>query len=270
MVRNKNEWRRRMAEKDSLFARFGFWKSRKHYLNKMTLRELIVAYFQYYAIQAYLAIGTVSLVVLAMNFPGVVPTLIVVGLSSLAYPLAWYLLHRYILHGQFLYRMPLTAPVWKRIHYDHHQDPYDLEVLFGALYTTLPTVAIVTMPMGWLIGGIGGAFAGLATGVFVTCFYEFCHCIQHLAYKPKSEFLKRIKKWHMSHHFHNENGNFGITNYVWDRAFGTFDPENTVLAKSPTVFNLGYTEEEAVKYPWVARVSGGLGPATPRERRISD
>ena len=32
-----------------------FWK-RRHYLDRMTLRELIVAYFQHYTIMAYLAL----------------------------------------------------------------------------------------------------------------------------------------------------------------------------------------------------------------------
>lgn len=256
-----------MAQSGSFFARFGFWKRRKHYLNKMTLRQLVVAYFQYYAIQIYLLIAVISGYVAITHLTGVVPGLIVVALSGAVYPLAWYLLHRYVLHGRYLYRSPLTAGLWKRIHYDHHQDPHDLEVLFGALYTTLPTVAVVTIPIGWLIDGLGGAAAGLATGVIVTCLYEFCHCIQHLSYKPKSQFLKRIKKLHMSHHFHNENGNYGITNYAWDKLFGTFYEENAALGKSATVFNLGYDEEEAAKFPWVAQLSGGLGPNTPRERR---
>nr|WP_279347189.1 sterol desaturase family protein [Govania unica] len=185
----------------------------------------------------------------------------------MVYPLAWYLLHRFVLHGRYLFRSKLTAAVWKRIHYDHHQDPHDLEVLFGALYTTLPTIAMVTIPIGYAFDGVGGAAAGLATGLFTTIFYEFFHCTQHLSYKPKIQWVKDIKKLHMSHHFHNENGNYGITNYICDRVFGTYYDNNAKMGKSPTVFNLGYSEEEAALYPWVAELSGGLGPDTPRERR---
>ncbi len=249
-----------------MFARAGFWK-RKHYLNKMTLKELAVAYFQYYAIQAYIIIGVISTVVAFKTATALVPNLIVIALSILAYPLAWYVLHRFVLHGRFLFRSPLTARVWKRIHYDHHQDPHDLEVLFGALYTTLPTIALVTMPMGWAFDGIAGAATGLATGVFTTCVYEFFHCIQHLSVKPKNKWVREIKRLHMTHHFHNENGNYGITNYFWDRLFGTLYEDNAQLPKSPTVHNLGYTAEEAARYPWVAELSGGLGPDRPRDRR---
>lgn len=251
-----------------MIAKAGFWK-RKHYLNKMGLKDLFVAYFQYYAIQAYILLGLISTYFAVHYATAIVPNLIVIALSIFAYPLAWYLLHRYVLHGRFLFRSRLTAAAWKRIHYDHHQDPYDLEVLFGALYTTLPTIALVTMPIGYVFDGWGGAFTGLATGLFTTCVYEFCHCIQHLSYKPKNKFLQQIKKLHLSHHFHNENGNYGITNYFWDKLFGTYYEKNETLGKSETVFNLGYTEEEAKLYPWVARLSGGLGPDSPRDRRRS-
>ena len=79
--------------------------------------------------------------------------------AVVVYPLVWYLLHRFVLHGRYLYKLPQTAAVWKRIHFDHHQDPNDLGVLFGALYTTLPTIVIVTVPIGWAIGGPAGAWA---------------------------------------------------------------------------------------------------------------
>ena len=62
----------------------------------------------------------------------------------------------------------------------------------------------------------------LCAGLLTTCFYEFCHCIQHLSYKPKNRMLAPMKARHMAHHFHDESGNFGITNFVWDKAFGTF------------------------------------------------
>ena len=58
--------------------------------------------------------------------------------TVLAYPAAWYAIHRFILHGRFLYRSRLTASLWKRIHFDHHQDPHRMDVLFGSPVTTLP------------------------------------------------------------------------------------------------------------------------------------
>ena len=233
----------------------------------MTLRQLVIAYFQYYAIQVYLVLGAVSAYFAIDKMVTPWPLVASAAIAVLVYPLAWYLLHRFVLHGKFLFRSRWTARMWKRVHFDHHQDPHNLEVLFGALYTTLPTLIIVTVPVGWVLGGLPAALAGLSAGLFTTCVYEFSHCIQHLSYKPKWKFLRTIKKLHMAHHFHNEQGNYGITNFAWDKLFGTFYRAPEDVAASQTVFNLGYDEDQAKIYPWVARMTETPADMTPRERR---
>ncbi len=236
------------------------WRTRKHHLDQMTLRELIVAYFQYPTIQTYIALLAVS-GFLALHWshplehPQVVTLAIATILAVLVYPLVWYTLHRFVLHGRFLYKSPRTAALWKRIHYDHHRDPHDLHVLFGALHTTLPTIAIVTLPLGAIIEGQASAAMAFAAGLTTTLFYEFCHCTQHLRYMPRNSFLRRIKRLHLLHHFHNEHGNFGITNYFWDRVIGTYYNDSSAFPHSETVFNLGYANEENIRYPWVAQLS---------------
>lgn len=248
-------------------VRPGIWR-RSHYLDRMTLRQLWVAYFQYPAIIGYLLLTVACLAVFLRQPAGLADTALSVGAVIVAYPLVWYCLHRWVLHSQWMYKIPFLASTWKRIHYDHHQDPNHLEVLFGALHTTLPAIAIVTLPIGYAIGDVGGAAAAFATGLVTTCVYEFVHCIQHLAYKPRSRIIAEMKKRHMAHHFHDERGNFGITSYFWDRRFGTFYDRPERPAKSPTVFNLGYTEEVATRYPWVKTLSGGVvATGHPRKRQ---
>lgn len=246
----------------------GIWR-RSHYLDRMTLKQLWVAFFQYPAIIAYLLIAAAATLLYAAFPAPLLPTLASVAIALAAYPLVWYALHRWVLHSNWMFKVPALAATWKRIHYDHHQDPNHLEVLFGALHTTLPTIAIVTLPIGWLVGGIGGASAALATGLLTTCFYEFCHCIQHLSYKPKTAWVAEFKRRHMAHHFHDERGNYGITNFFWDRLFGTYYDRPDRPEKSKTVFNLGYTPEVARIYPWVANLSGGVATGHPR-RRLAD
>jgi sterol desaturase/sphingolipid hydroxylase (fatty acid hydroxylase superfamily) len=75
-----------------------------------------------------------------------------------------------------------------------------------------------------------------------------------------------MKRRHMAHHFHDENGNYGITTFLWDRLFGTYYDRPERPEKSPTVFNLGYTPDAARRWPWVARLSGGVATGHPRER----
>jgi sterol desaturase/sphingolipid hydroxylase (fatty acid hydroxylase superfamily) len=247
-------------------VRGGFW-ARSHHLDKMTFKELVVAYVQYPAILGYLAFAAIAIGVYVWHPTPLANTLGSIAIALLGYPLAWYAIHRWILHSRWMFKMPLLAGTWKRIHYDHHQDPNHLEVLFGALHTTLPTILIAMAPLGYMIGGIGGAAIATATGLITTCFYEFCHCIQHLSYKPKNKWAARMKQRHMAHHFHDESGNFGITNYFWDRLFGTFYERQERARKSPTVFNLGYTPEVAELYPWVAELSGGVATGHPRHRQ---
>ena len=197
-----------------------FWK-RSHYLDRMTLGQLVTAYFQHYTIVAYLAVTALCVLGWVLWPAGTWQTLGAIGAAVFIYPLVWHLLHQYVLHGQWMYRIKWLSPTWKRIHYDHHQDPNHLEVLFGALHTTLPTIVIATVPVGWAIGGPGGAFAALAAGVVTTCYYEFMHCIQHLSFKPKWKWVQFMKQRHNEHHYFDEDGNYGITNYVWDRLLGT-------------------------------------------------
>jgi len=226
----------------------------------MSLRELMLAYLLYPAVRVYLSLLAASTAALAYLRPEPFPVLLAALSTFLVYPLAWYLIHRHILHGRILYRSALTAALWKRIHYDHHRDPNDLRVLFGALYTTLPTIALVALPLGYLLGGIAGAVGAFAAGIASTLFYEFFHCIQHLRYVPRTPGMRRFKRLHMMHHFHNEQGNFGITNFLWDRILGTYYDHASEMPASETVFNLGYDAREQVRYPWVGRISEQAEP----------
>jgi sterol desaturase/sphingolipid hydroxylase (fatty acid hydroxylase superfamily) len=241
--------------------RFGFWAAKDYHLDRMDLRQLTHAYFQYYAIVAYIAVGLVTAGVvgwaLATGRAGLGGVAAAVVATVFIYPVVWYVLHRFILHSRWMWRSPLTAGVWKRIHYDHHSDPNNLKVLFGALYTTLPTVAFATVPVGYVLGGWAGGLAALCAGVIQTCVYEYVHCIQHLGYLPKRQWVREMKKFHMAHHFHNENGNYGITNLWWDKVLGTFYVGAADRPKSPTVFNLGYDEDVAKRYPFVAKLTPG-------------
>jgi len=233
---------------------------RRTRLDRMGLGDLVVAYVLHPAIWVYVAL-LVGGAALAMHLsPGSgwsrlgqlgVPF----ATTVLVYPFAEYLLHRFVLHSRLLYRSPRTVALWKRIHYDHHADPHDLRVLFGALHTTLPPIALVTLPLGLAIGGPAGAAAALAAGVACMLVYELVHCVGHLAYTPRTPVLQRLKRLHLLHHFHNEHGNFGITSTLVDHVAGTYYPQASAMPRSESVFNLGYGEAERRRYPWLAQRS---------------
>jgi sterol desaturase/sphingolipid hydroxylase (fatty acid hydroxylase superfamily) len=233
------------------------WLAQKYLLDRMTLGDLVKAYFTYPAIQVYLLLFAINLGAAVYLMEQPLALMVAVLLCFLLYPLVEYLLHRFLLHGRWLYRSPRTAALWKRIHYDHHQNPHDLSVLFGALHTPLPIIVLVTAPIGWLAAGVAGIPAGLAAGFVIICFYEYGHCIQHLSYKPRLGYLQRIKRLHLAHHFHNETGNFGITSNFWDHIFGTYYEKPGAVPLSPTARDLGYSGAERERFPWVAQLSDG-------------
>ncbi len=228
----------------------------------MTLAELWRAYVTCPAIQLYAVLAVAAGGIAVATAPRWLALALPVAGVLVIYPLAWYAIHRFILHGRWLYKMRWSAALWKRIHFDHHQDPHRLDVLFGAPSNTLPTIGIISGGVGYLISGWPGAAAALATGLATTCAYEFIHCIQHLNYKPKSRFILKLKQDHLAHHFHNETGNFGIASFVPDRLLGTYYRQAREWPRSPSVYNLGYDLAEASRYPRVMQLTG----APPRDR----
>jgi sterol desaturase/sphingolipid hydroxylase (fatty acid hydroxylase superfamily) len=236
----------------SLFFRRG--RTRTNDLGRMSLNELVVAYATYPTVIFYavlVVVGAAGAIWLgALRTPW--RTLASIAAIIAIYPFYEYALHRFVLHNRALYKSPLTAAVWKRIHYDHHQDPNRLDVLFGSLSNTLLAIFAPSLPLGYAIGGPSGALACAAVAVAIFAFYEFCHCVQHLNFAPKNSWLRRIKKHHMAHHFHNETGNFGITTTFVDRLVGTLYQDREERPRSPHVYDLGYDESEARRFPWVA------------------
>jgi sterol desaturase/sphingolipid hydroxylase (fatty acid hydroxylase superfamily) len=252
-----------------------YWKDSEKFLDKLSWREFFKAYLSYPSIQAYFFLGVIFAGYSIYWMGNLWAILISIAGCFVIYPLAEHCIHRYILHARFLYQFQYTASLWKRIHFDHHQNPNDLRVLFAAPHTILPVVFIIAAPLGWwVIGGPGGCAGAVAAGLWYTCFYEYCHCVEHLNYTPRSNFFRTLKKLHLAHHFHNEHGNYGITNAFPDRILGTYYVKSKKIPFSPTVFNLGYTGEEASRFPWVAELSEmpigeRSAPTPPPRTRIS-
>ena len=236
----------------------------------MSFRRLVGAYASHPAVHVYVAGALLAGGLAVAEDAGSWRPAGAMLATVAAYPVAWYLIHRFVLHSRLLYRSRLTAALWKRIHFDHHQDPHRMDVLFGSPLNTLPTLLVVLLPLGWAIGGRGEAIASAAAavcaGLVITCVYEFCHCVQHLNFRPRNRLLARMKDLHLAHHFHDEHGNFGITTFAVDRLLGTYYGNAAERSRSPHVFNLGYDLAEAERYPWVATLSGG--PPRERPRRV--
>src|SRR3546814_13170097 len=101
----------RSTRTDTLFpytTLFRSW-SRSHYLDRMNLRDLVAAYFQYYAIQAYLLLAVAAAGLAVWKPSGAVQNVAAVVAAVVLYPLVWYVLHRWVLHSRWMFKSPLTS-----------------------------------------------------------------------------------------------------------------------------------------------------------------
>lgn len=228
------------------------WAARYGGGARLASKEVPIAFLRYVTIPAYGAIALAGLIVAAVTATDRWQIGVPLFAVALAYPFVEYLLHRYTLHSQLFYRLPVTAKLWRRLHYDHHMDPDDLSVLFAAFYSTLPLIFVIATVPGFLLFGVAGAASATAGGFVALIFYEFFHFSAHLPWHTSSRILRRMRRYHLLHHYHNENGNFGIVTNVVDRLVASFYRSRGTVAHSDTVRNLGYTASVAQRFPWVA------------------
>ncbi|MGE0666213.1 MAG: sterol desaturase family protein [Sphingomonadales bacterium] len=238
-----------------LLVGYGGWRDNARLVEGMTLGDLLHAYFSFPTIQIYAVLAAAALGLTAVFFDGAARLALGTVIAVVVYSLVEYLFHRFVLHGRRLYQHRATAALWKRVHYDHHQDTSNLSVMFGAPQTTLTPILVIAIPLGWLVDGAAGAAFGVFCGIVLTAIYEFFHLYQHVPWEPGSAWLRRLKKRHLAHHFHNETGNFGITTDVWDRVLGTNYDSVRERPRSSNVRHLGYAGDEARRFPWVTQLS---------------
>ena len=105
---------------------FDAWKRQDYLLNRMTMRDLVRAYVTYPGVQIYLVLIAIFTAGVFFVNPDPLRVALSVGAAVAVYSLAWYLIHRFILHSRLLYKSQFPAALWKRVHYDHHRYPNDM------------------------------------------------------------------------------------------------------------------------------------------------
>lgn len=69
-----------------------------------------------------------------------------------------------------------------------------------------------------------GLFAGTLFGYIC---YDMTHYFIHHQ-TPVFEFYKRLKQYHILHHYKNPHRGYGVSNKMWDYVFNTVLKENTI------------------------------------------
>jgi sterol desaturase/sphingolipid hydroxylase (fatty acid hydroxylase superfamily) len=205
-------------------------------------------------------LGAVTGVVVVLTFGLTAPVLRGFAVAAIAAPVVEYCIHRFISHGSLMYKIKPTAAIWKRIHYDHHQNPANPAVLLAAPQQVIGGSILFAVPIGWIAGGYQGAAAAVAVGLFHAGVVELVHANAHVPVLPDWRYFKYLKSLHLLHHFRNETVNFGVTSPAFDRLFRTYHGTDRPLRRSASVRNLGYGAEEAQHYPWLSELNKKQSP----------
>lgn len=155
-------------------------------------------------------------------------------------PFIEYFTHKYILHmpqPEDPQRHTFWALIANRMHYLHHQDPKQVEHIFAEIWMTLPALLLDVLLIGLVTRDLGmsAVFITAMLGYFLI--YEWTHFIAHFdGYTPRNAYGRFLKKYHLWHHYKNEEYWYGITSPIADWFFGKWlDPH--VVAASQMALN---------------------------------
>lgn len=156
-----------------------------------------------------------------------------VVLGLLLFPLHEYGVHRWLLHARpvgsgWFYRLQ------RRTHYDHHQDPDRVELLFTPLYLYLPLVTFHALVYLAVSRSLGVTLALMAGSLCGYLYYEWVHYVAHLPGVPRTAWGRWMKKYHRWHHYKNERYWYGVTTPLVDMLVGTYRRVDEVATSATT------------------------------------
>ncbi len=148
---------------------------------------------------------------------GVLATLGMIAAGTLSWSLVEYVLHRYVFHWTN------ETARGKRIHFllhgVHHDYPNDKDRLVMPLGVSVPLAVIFYVTFTHLFGVRIGEpyYVGFGIGYLL---YDGTHYFVH-HFRQTTKIGKWLKKHHMTHHFADHDGGFGVSSPLWDLVFRT-------------------------------------------------
>lgn len=163
-------------------------------------------------------------------------TWIAIGIGMLIYAISEYITHRFLFHMKTPTN-PFLLKTIKRLHFDHHQKPTDLHLLFLPMWFSLPSFLLSGIIFYLITSNLQMTLAFLVGIIGYFLYYEWKHFIAHKPLQPLTKLGKEIKKAHLWHHFKNENYWYGVTHTTFDKTLGTYK-DQALVEKSETARNL--------------------------------
>jgi hypothetical protein len=139
-----------------------------------------------------------------------------------AWPIQEWLIHVFILHFKPLsfgartidFRVP-------RKHREHHQQPWNYEILFIPLHSYLYGLPLLILLWTSVTPEARLGWTAVTVHLVLTLHYEWIHFLIHTRVQPRSGYYQRLWRNHRLHHFKNENYWYGVTRLEGDRLLRT-------------------------------------------------
>ncbi|CAH1780440.1 unnamed protein product [Owenia fusiformis] len=134
-----------------------------------------------------------------------------------------YVVHRWLFHMIPDEKSPFLITLHFILHGQHHKSPFDRErlvfpivpgVIFACLFNVIYTFLF---PYSIKMAVLAGTILGYVS-------YDLTHYYLHHG-SIKFDYFKRLKNYHVRHHFEHQRLGFGISSKLWDYPFGTLIPE---------------------------------------------
>lgn len=150
-------------------------------------------------------------------------------LGVFVWTLIEYCLHRFLFHlDDVLPEHNIFYTLHFLLHGVHHYLPMDKyrlvmpPTLFIVLCTPFYKLVFALLPL-------YVAYAGFAGGLFGYVCYDLTHYFLHHSKLPP--FARKLKKYHLEHHYKNYQLGFGVTSWFWDNVFGTYLAPNSPVSQ---------------------------------------
>ncbi len=143
---------------------------------------------------------------------------LVLFLSGLVFwTLFEYFMHRYVFH--FTPKGKLQERISFIFHGVHHQYPNDKKRLVMPITLSL-AIAVLLLSLTWVLFGTWtwAYSAGFTTGYLA---YDMTHYSIHHFKPPNINWVKRLWKSHIDHHFRDSSKGYGVSSPFWDVVFRT-------------------------------------------------
>lgn len=154
------------------------------------------------------------------------------GLGTLSMAILWvfgtfmwtileYVFHRFLFHmTDMLPNHPVAFTVHFLFHGVHHflpMDQYRLvmpPVMFGFFCSVVIPIFLLVIPPAHMMMIYSGTLVGYIT-------YDMMHYFFHHGGAPPIKHVAVMKKYHIDHHYVDENLGFGVSSKIWDQVFHT-------------------------------------------------